>query len=378
MLEGMVHEEVDESDGGTERVDRVGLLLVRVALRDETAFARVYDMLAPRAFGLVMQTVTDPPQAEGVLQDVFLEVWRAAPQYAQTGQTGREWVLAIAQRRAHAAVSAGAASGEAEAETDAGPRRRRSAADAAPPLTLRSSLLAKVATLPQVPAVPASDAAAALAAGRPLPAAPVSAAAAGDAADAADAAPVAAADPVSAAAGRPSPSPSPAPSPEPPPTTTVIQAVQRRRWTRGLLAFVGIFLVLIAAGFTVATINEAANRTPEQIALDEIEAAPDAASATVEVVGGGTATAHWSPSLGTTVLVVNGLPDIADDEVFQIWWGTGPDAEPAGTFRAPRSGPVTIVLDSEWREDSDLIVTVEPGEGAEEPDPDSIIEIPTD
>lgn len=373
MLEGMVHEEVDESDGGTERVDRVGLLLVRVALRDETAFARVYDMLAPRVFGLVLQTVTDPPQAESVLQDVFLEVWRAAPQYAQTGQTGREWVLAIAQRRAHAAAPA-----RAEEETDAGPRRRRSAADAAPPLTLRSSLLAKVATLPQVPAVPASDAAAALAAGRPLPAAPVSAAAAGDAADAADAAPVAAADPVSAAAGRPSPSPSPAPSPEPPPTTTVIQAVQRRRWTRGLLAFVGIFLVLIAAGFTVATINEAANRTPEQVALDEIEAAPDAASATVEVVGGGTATAHWSPSLGTTVLVVNGLPDIADDEVFQIWWGTGPDAEPAGTFRAPRSGPVTIVLDSEWREDSDLIVTVEPGEGAEEPDPDSIIEIPTD
>lgn len=359
MLEGMVHEEVDESDGGTERVDRVGLLLVRVALRDETAFARVYDMLAPRAFGLVLQTVTDPPQAEGVLQDVFLEVWRAAPQYAQTGQTGREWVLAIAQRRAHAAVSAGAASGEAEAETDAAPRRRRSAADAAPPLTLRSSLLAKVATLPQVPAVPASDAAAALAAGRPLPAVP--------GAGAAD-----------AAAGESAPTPSPAPSPEPPPTTTVIQAVQRRRWTRGLLAFVGIFLVLIAAGFTVATINEAANRTPEQIALDEIEAAPDAASATVEVVGGGTATAHWSPSLGTTVLVVNGLPDIADDEVFQIWWGTGPDAEPAGTFRAPRSGPVRIVLDSEWREDSDLIVTVEPGEGAEEPDPDSIIEIPTD
>lgn len=374
MLEGMVHEEVDESDGGTERVDRVGLLLVRVALRDETAFARVYDMLAPRVFGLVLQTVTDPPQAEGVLQDAFLEVWRAAPQYAQTGQTGREWVLAIAQRRAHAAVSAGAASGEAEAGTDAGPRRRRSAADAAPPLTLRSSLLAKVATLPQVPAVPASDAAAALAAGRPLPAVP--------GAGAADAADAAAAEPVSAAAGgpspSPSPSPSPAPSPEPPPTTTVIQAVQRRRWTRGLLAFVGIFLVLIAAGFTVATINEAANRTPEQIALDEIEAAPDAASATVEVVGGGTATAHWSPSLGTTVLVVNGLPDIADDEVFQIWWGTGPDAEPAGTFRAPRGGPVTIVLDSEWREDSDLIVTVESGEGAEDPDPDSIIEIPTD
>ena len=288
MLEGMVHEEVDESDGGTERVDRVGLLLVRVALRDETAFARVYDMLAPRVFGLVLQTVTDPPQAEGVLQDVFLEVWRAAPQYAQTGQTGREWVLAIAQRRAHAAAPA-----RAEEETDAGPRRRRSAADAAPPLTLRSSLLAKVATLPQVPAVPASDAAAALAAGRPLPAVPVSAF------DAAGAEPVAAGagEPVRAAAGEPAPtpSPSPAPSPEPPPTTTVIQAVQRRRWTRGLLAFVGIFIVLIAAGFAVATINEAVNRTPEQIAIDEIESAPDAASATVEVVGGGTATAHWSP-----------------------------------------------------------------------------------
>src|SRR5438105_12095703 len=53
-------------------------LMARVARGDEAAFAKLYDELAPRVYGLCRRIVRDPAQAEEVAQEALVEVWRTA------------------------------------------------------------------------------------------------------------------------------------------------------------------------------------------------------------------------------------------------------------------------------------------------------------
>jgi anti-sigma-K factor RskA len=234
--------------------------------------------------------------------------------------------------------------------------------DAAPPLTLRSTLLSRVATMPQLPEM--------------------------DAAAAAVAEPVASVPPLPPVPPVPSlPADEPegdastddAPFIEPAPTTTTIQAISRRNWTRGLLTLAASLVILVVLGFGAVTINQYVNRPPEVVALAEIEAAPDAQAATVELTDGGTATAHWAESVGKVVLVSNGLPEISEDESFELWF-VREDGTPvaAGVFE-PAEGPSTVVLDGEMQAGDTIAVTVEPqgGSPSGEPSSEPIVAIPT-
>ena len=107
MIDGL-----DVSDGAFPPVDQVGELLQRVAAGDQAAFARVYDLLAPRVFGLILRVLVDRAQSEEVLQEVFLEVWRSASRFAPNRGQGRTWVLTIAHRRAVDRVRAAQASSD--------------------------------------------------------------------------------------------------------------------------------------------------------------------------------------------------------------------------------------------------------------------------
>ena len=91
---------VDVPEDGAEAVDHAGQLLLRVADGDQAAFARLYDMLSPRAFGLILRVLVDRSQSEEVLQEVFLEIWQSAARFAPNKGQGRSWVLTIAHRRA--------------------------------------------------------------------------------------------------------------------------------------------------------------------------------------------------------------------------------------------------------------------------------------
>jgi RNA polymerase sigma-70 factor, ECF subfamily len=96
----MVIDGEDVPDDGTPPTDHVAELLQLTAQGDRTAFARVYDMLSPRAFGLILRVLVDRSQSEEVLQEVFLEVWQSAAKFAPNRGQGRSWVLTIAHRRA--------------------------------------------------------------------------------------------------------------------------------------------------------------------------------------------------------------------------------------------------------------------------------------
>jgi RNA polymerase sigma-70 factor (ECF subfamily) len=77
-----------------------GTLLKAVARGDEAAFGKLYDLVAPRVYGLIRRVLRDPAQAEEVAQEVLVEVWRSAAQFDPERGSPTAWVFTIAHRRA--------------------------------------------------------------------------------------------------------------------------------------------------------------------------------------------------------------------------------------------------------------------------------------
>jgi RNA polymerase sigma-70 factor (ECF subfamily) len=89
-------------------------LLRLVARGDESAFNSLYDLLAPRIFGLARRVLRDPAQAEEVAQEALVEVWRNAPRFDPARGSAAAWVLTITHRRAVDRVRSAQASADRE------------------------------------------------------------------------------------------------------------------------------------------------------------------------------------------------------------------------------------------------------------------------
>ena len=90
--------ELRVADTRPERLE-IDELLRAVGRGDDAAFARLYDLLAPRVFGLARRVLRDPAQAEEMAQEVLVEVWRSAARFDPERGSGISWVLTIAHRR---------------------------------------------------------------------------------------------------------------------------------------------------------------------------------------------------------------------------------------------------------------------------------------
>jgi RNA polymerase sigma-70 factor (ECF subfamily) len=75
-------------------------LLARVARGDIGALRALYDEHAPRALAIATRVLRDQNEAEDIVQETFLELWRRAPQYDVRRGGAVSWVVTIARSRA--------------------------------------------------------------------------------------------------------------------------------------------------------------------------------------------------------------------------------------------------------------------------------------
>lgn len=84
---------------GEAKVKLVGLI-ERMARGDREAFGRFYDRSAPLVFTFAMRILKDRSDAEDLLQEVFLQVWREAGSYSPERGSPEAWIITVTRSRA--------------------------------------------------------------------------------------------------------------------------------------------------------------------------------------------------------------------------------------------------------------------------------------
>jgi RNA polymerase sigma-70 factor (ECF subfamily) len=75
-------------------------ILQAIARRDETALAQLYDRYRVILFGLLLRILHNREEAEDVLQEVFLQVWRRAADFDENRGRPFTWLVTLARSRA--------------------------------------------------------------------------------------------------------------------------------------------------------------------------------------------------------------------------------------------------------------------------------------
>ena len=112
----------------TERSLELSRLLGRAGLGDRAAFATLYERTSPHLFAVVLRINRDRAQAEDILQEVYVNVWRAAGGFDAAQSQPLTWLTSIARNRAIDSLrrsrtqpqiqSPGSIAGGADAEDD--------------------------------------------------------------------------------------------------------------------------------------------------------------------------------------------------------------------------------------------------------------------
>jgi RNA polymerase sigma-70 factor (ECF subfamily) len=75
-------------------------LLAAIARGDEQSLASLYDRYRLILFGLVLRILHSRPEAEDVLQEVFLQVWKKASDFDEGRGRPFTWLVTLARSRA--------------------------------------------------------------------------------------------------------------------------------------------------------------------------------------------------------------------------------------------------------------------------------------
>lgn len=81
-------------------VNKLDELLMAVAVkRDRQAFARLFAECSGKVFGLGMKIFRNEQQAQELVQDAMLTVWRKAPLFDSDRGSANTWIFAVARNR---------------------------------------------------------------------------------------------------------------------------------------------------------------------------------------------------------------------------------------------------------------------------------------
>ena len=75
-------------------------LIQQVAQQDREAFSQLYDRFSNLVFTLAMRMLRVRSDAEDLLQEVFVQVWRQAENYSAERGSPEAWIINIARSRA--------------------------------------------------------------------------------------------------------------------------------------------------------------------------------------------------------------------------------------------------------------------------------------
>jgi RNA polymerase sigma-70 factor (ECF subfamily) len=75
-------------------------LIGRISGGDPEAFSQFFDRHSAAVLGLVVRILGSRGEAEEVLQEVFLQIWRQSERYEPSRSTPRGWLLMVARSRA--------------------------------------------------------------------------------------------------------------------------------------------------------------------------------------------------------------------------------------------------------------------------------------
>jgi RNA polymerase sigma-70 factor (ECF subfamily) len=84
----------------SERSHDLSRLLARSGLGDRAAFATLYERTSSHLFAVVLRINRDRAQAEDILQEVYVNVWRAASSFDAAQSQPLTWLTSIARNRA--------------------------------------------------------------------------------------------------------------------------------------------------------------------------------------------------------------------------------------------------------------------------------------
>ena len=126
-------------------------LLARVSGGDAAALRTLYDVCAGRAMSIAYRVLASRSEAEEVVQETFVQVWRQAASYDASRGGAMAWVATIVRSRALDRLRSRAASERAVARSEDDPDAQPTApapAEVAAQRELRAQVMAALAALP--------------------------------------------------------------------------------------------------------------------------------------------------------------------------------------------------------------------------------------
>jgi len=220
------------------------------------------------------------------------------------------------------------------------------------PASLKTSLLAQIATTPQAAPVASTARTAPAQEARPAPAAQVTSIDAGP-----------------TAGGRAS-------------------SEARRRWFQrpavmltAAAAVAAVFFGGLGVGSVFDPNGSGPGTTQASSGLDRIYAASDFQRTTTKVAGGGSATVVWSNDLGKSAVILDGVEQAPKGKTYELWYigseEQGGAIKSAGLVDGAADGVHSAVLKGAMSEGATIGMTVEPAGGSKQPTSSPIMAVPT-